>query len=190
MLDSSGRKKRQKKKPSALQCQELTKAYKPWGIPRTDSEAICKCISGTKGQCSFQGRAQYWFPAFSFKSLGPCQQTNIYFSWERESHSTQLTRVWLLGKGCFMARASQPAPKCTDLLKGFYWWWPQTDRSLWRELTSHGGSVISAVLTSTQFCQKELKSPPHSLRNLFPKCVKNIEIINSCLTGLRFPSSW
>lgn len=171
MLDSLGRKKA-KENPRLFNARSLQRHINHEEFQGLTQRQFCKCISGTKGQCSFQGRARYWFPAFFFKSLGPCQQTNIYFSREKESHSAQLTRVWLLGRGCFMARASPAGPQCTDLLTGLYWWWPRTGRSLWRELTSFGCSLTSTVLTGTQFCQKAKNFAAFWGRNWFPAHLK------------------
>lgn len=121
VLDSLGRKKAKEKLrfSNARILQRQTNHEELQGLTQTP---FCKCVSWTKGQCSSQGRARYQFPAFFFKSLGPCRQTNIYFSWKKESHSTQLTRVWLLGRGASRHVPRQPARKCTDLLEGLYWW--------------------------------------------------------------------
>lgn len=121
--------KKAKEKPCFFNARSLQRHINHEEFQGLAQKPFCKCISWTKGQCSFQGRARDWFPAFFFKSLVPCQQTNIYSSWEKESHSTQLTRVWLLGRGASWHVPHQPAPKCTDLFKGLYWWWPQTDRA-------------------------------------------------------------
>lgn len=120
----------------------------------------------------FREEGSTGFRHFFFKSLGPCQQANIYFSWEKESHSTRLTRVWLLGRGASWHVPHQPAPKCTDLLKGLYWWRPQTDQGLWRKLTSQEYWRVSSILTNTQFRQEALNSLPHSSGNVLPKHVK------------------
>lgn len=104
-------KKKAKEKPVFFNAKSLQRHINHEEFQGLTQKLFCKCIAGTKGQCSFQGRVQHWFPAFFFKSLGPCQQTNIYWSPEKGSHSTQFTRVWLLGKGCFMARASPAGPQ-------------------------------------------------------------------------------
>lgn len=111
MLNSLGRGKKSKRKPLLPQCQELTKTYKPWGIPRTYSEAVLQMHDLNKGPMFLSEKSAALVSGIFFKSLGPCQQTNIYWSPEKESHSTQLTRVWLLERGCSMARALPAGPQ-------------------------------------------------------------------------------
>ena len=50
-----GEKKRNRKTP-VLQCQELTKTYKPWGIPRTYSEAALQMHFLNKGPMFLSGK--------------------------------------------------------------------------------------------------------------------------------------
>lgn len=128
MLDSLGRKKA-KEKPCFFNARSWQRHINHEGLQGLSQKLFWKCLLWTKGQCSFQGRARHWFPVFFFKSLGLCQQTNIYWSLEKESHWRQFTRVWLLGRGASWHVPHQPAPKCTDLLKGPYWWWPETNRA-------------------------------------------------------------
>lgn len=64
MRDSLGRKKA-KESPRLFNARSLQRPRTREGVQGPPHKPACKCISGTKGQCSFQGGEQRWFPAFS-----------------------------------------------------------------------------------------------------------------------------
>lgn len=63
ILDSLGRKKGTEK-PWCFNARSLQRHINHEEFQGLTQKPLCKCTSWTKGQCSFQGRGQYWFPAF------------------------------------------------------------------------------------------------------------------------------
>ena len=61
--------KKAKEKPQFFNARSLQRHINHEEFQGLTQKPFCKCISWTKDQCSFQGRARYWFPAFFFKSF-------------------------------------------------------------------------------------------------------------------------
>lgn len=119
--------KKAKEKPCFFNARSLQRHINHEEFQGLTQKTFCKCIAWTKGQCSFQGRARDRFPAFFFKSLGHANK-QTYTGPRRKNLiqcSLQEFDYWEGGASWHVPR--QPAPKCTDLLKGLYWWWPQTE---------------------------------------------------------------
>lgn len=78
---------------------------------------FCKCTSGTKDQCSFQGRAGSRFPAFFFKSLGPCQKQTYTSPGRKNLIQRGLQEFDYWGGGAPRHVPRQPAPNVQICLK-------------------------------------------------------------------------
>jgi hypothetical protein len=98
MLNSLGRwgeekKKKAKESPCFFNTGSLQRHINHEEFQGLNSEAALQIHGLNKGPMFLSEKSAGLVSGIFFKSLGPCQQTNIYWSPEKDFHSSELTRV-------------------------------------------------------------------------------------------------